>query len=737
MNDKRPDDDEAVEAGRRGSVLSSEFAKFGAGDEEECDAALRRGADDQDVDGAGGYRLDLDLLGEPKPASVGGAGNGGGGMMAMMKKRRQDQDSDEGYDEGGSGSSSSSSSSSSSAASSLQKIPERESWSGKLDFLMSCIGFAVGLGNIWRFPYLCYKNGGGAFLIPYFICLVAGGLPVFFLEISLGQFMQTGPIGAWKICPIMGGIGYATTVITFLMNIYYIIILAWSLYFMFMSFSKQLPWAHCCNSWNTDKCSLGRMFCDVVGTNGSSLPVQSDGGLSGVEGSASQAAVGVLGAAARNASYVASDMVDPAIEFWEKKVLQISDGVDNMGSVIPELALCLFIVWVLVFFALFKGIKVTGKVVYFTATFPYLVLTILLIRGVTLPGAYDGLSFYLLQPNMTKLYNAQVWVDAGTQIFFSYAIALGAMIALGSYNNFYNNCYKDCVIVATINSCTSLYGGIAIFSILGFMAYEQGVPVAEVAERGPGLAFIAYPKAIAMMPSLPQLWSVAFFLMILTLGLGSQIVGVEAFLAAVIDRFPRQLRHRRAHITFAVAVVSFLVGLTMVTNGGMYVFQLFDYYSASGMSLLWVCFFESVTVAWLYGAGRFYDNLEMMLGFRINPWFGICWRYLTPAVTFGILIFSIVKFEPLTYNDYKYPTWALTIGQCMAFASMICIPGTAIGQILFTSGSPRERIIRLIRPILHNYQTPSKYRDRTTVVDLIDGAREVVRTNQFGLEAVP
>ena len=73
----------------------------------------------------------------------------------------------------------------------------------------------------------------------------------------------------------------------------------------------------------------------------------------------------------------------------------------------------------------------------------------------------------------------------------------------------------------------------------------------------------------------------------------------------------------------------------------------------------------------------------------------------------------------------------------MAFASMICIPGAAIGQILFTTGSPRERIIQLIRPILHNYQTPSKYRDRTTVVDLIDGAREVVRTNQFGLEAVP
>ena len=74
----------------------------------------------------------------------------------------------------------------------------------------------------------------------------------------------------------------------------------------------------------------------------------------------------------------------------------------------------------------------------------------------------------------------------------------------------------------------------------------------------------------------------------------------------------------------------------------------------------------------------------------------------------------------------------------MAFASMICIPLTAIGQLLFgASGSPRERMKTLMRPILHNYQTPSKYRDRTTIVDVIDGAREVVRTNEFGLESMP
>jgi hypothetical protein len=143
------------------------------------------------------------------------------------------------------------------------------------------------------------------------------------------------------------------------------------------------------------------------------------------------------------------------------------------------------------------------------------------------------------------------------------------------------------------------------------------------------------------------------------------------------------------------------------------------------MSLLWVCFFEAVTVAWFYGGERFNDNLEMMVGFRISPWFSICWSFLTPAVTLGILVFSIVKFQPLKYNEYQYPAWALAIGQCMAFASMICIPATAIVKVLLTAGTPMERVKSLIRPILHNYQTPSKYRDRTTIIQLSDACEPV------------
>lgn len=87
-----------------------------------------------------------------------------------------------------------------------------------------------------------------------------------------------------------------------------------------------------------------------------------------------------------------------------------------------------------------------------------------------------------------------MWIDAGTQIFFSYAIALGCMTAMGSYNDYHNNFVRDCIFISATNSLTSLYSGFAIFSVLGFMAKEQGVPIAEVAESGPGLVFIAYPK---------------------------------------------------------------------------------------------------------------------------------------------------------------------------------------------------------------------------------------------------
>ncbi|KAM6092531.1 sodium- and chloride-dependent GABA transporter 2 isoform 10-T10 [Theristicus caerulescens] len=539
---------------------------------------------------------------------------------------------------------------------------ERGQWNNKLEYVLSVAGEIIGLGNVWRFPYLCYKNGGGAFFIPYLIFLFTCGIPVFFLETALGQYTSQGGVTAWRrICPLFEGIGYASQVIVVLLNFYYIIVLAWALFYLFSSFTIDLPWGSCDHEWNTGNCM------ELQKAN-STLNVTSENATS------------------------------PVIEFWERRVLKISDGIQHLGSLRWELALCLLLAWIICYFCIWKGVKSTGKVVYFTATFPYLMLVVLLIRGVSLPGASQGILFYLY-PDLSRLGDPQkthqlsvcactlsslyikaalsmmacfppgpavpkapagavplllgagklrrcqgpaedpqlcrhpVWMDAGTQIFFSYAICLGCLTALGSYNKYHNNCYRDCVALCFLNSGTSFVAGFAIFSILGFMAGEQGVPIAEVAESGPGLAFIAYPRAVVMLPFSP-LWACFFFLMVVLLGLDSQFVCVESLVTALVDMYPTIFRkkNRRETLILLVSVLSYLVGLVMLTE--------------------------------------------------------------------ATFLFSLIKYTPLTYNKkYVYPWWGDTLGWLLALSSMVCIPLWIVYKLSTIKGSLRERLRQLTCPL--------------------------------------
>ncbi|XP_035469972.1 sodium- and chloride-dependent GABA transporter 2 isoform X1 [Scophthalmus maximus] len=578
-----------------------------------------------------------------------------------------------------------------------EKMEERGQWGNKMEFILSVAGSIIGLGNMWRFPYLCYKNGGGAFLIPYMIFLFTCGVPVFFLETALGQFTSEGGVTCWrKISPLFEGLGYGTQVIVTLLNFYYIIVLAWGIFYLSYSFSWDLAWSSCNNTWNTGNKRASKK--DDAASRRCLWPVL-------------KIVISILSCSApencvefqkRNYSFnsiATLNATSPVLEFWERRALRISPGIDHMGSLNWDLALCLFIAWVMCYFCIWKGVKSTGKVVYFTATFPYLMLIVLLIRGLTLPGAGIGIQFYLY-PDLGRLADPQVWMDAGTQIFFSYAICLGSLTALGSYNKYNNNCYRDCLALCILNSGTSFVAGFAIFSILGFMAYEQNVPIAEVAESGPGLAFIAYPRAVSMMPY-PPLWAALFFIMIVFLGLDSQFVCVESLVTAIVDMYPAVFRrkNRRELFLLVVSFVSFLMGLIMLMEGGMYVFQLFDYYAASGMCLLFMSIFETVCIAWVYGADRFYDNIEDMIGYRPGPYIKYCWLFFTPATCIGTFAFSLIKYTPLKYNnEYVYPWWGYVIGWLLALSSMVCIPLWMVYKISTTEGTLRERIQLLITP---------------------------------------
>ncbi|XP_072045893.1 sodium- and chloride-dependent taurine transporter-like [Amphiura filiformis] len=577
-----------------------------------------------------------------------------------------------------------------------EHLKPRETWSGKLDFILALIGFSVGFGNVWRFPYLCYKNGGGAFLIPYFICLVVAGIAILILELAIGQYMQSGGITAWNLVPLFKGTGHASIVILILLNTYYNIILAWSLYYLFMSFTAKLPWSHCDNDWNTENC----LHPDIQYNNNKSACAPTPGATdipTTTEPMMTTEVTLCINGTLRNAS----SYTPASVEFWERKILQIhlSEGIDDPGGLNWQMVLSLGLAWVIVYLCIFKGVKSSGKVVYFTAPFPYVLLTILICFSVTLDNAVDGLSYYLT-PDWSRLADSQVWLDATTQIFFSYSLGLGTMMALGSYNKPDRNFFRDGIIFACVNSATSLYAGIAVFSVLGFMAGKQGINIDQVAASGPGLVFIVYPEGVTQMP-IPTLWAILFFLMLLLLGIDSQFVGVEGLVTAFVDLFPHIFRkgYRREMFAAAVCVTCYVAGLSMCTYGGMYLFQIFDYYAASGTSLLWIAFFECVIIGWVYGANRFAEDIKTMNGRKLGRWLQICWVVSGPGFTAAIFFYTLIEYEPLTYNDtYVYPAWGYALGWGMSVASMVQIPLYALYKLLVTNGTFPERWKLLTTP---------------------------------------
>ncbi|KAI8510550.1 Sodium- and chloride-dependent glycine transporter 1 [Branchiostoma belcheri] len=706
-----------------------------------------------------------------------------------------------------------------------------------------------------------WQCGAGAFLVPYIFMLAFAGLPLFYLELAFGQFSSLGPrpdatckrgqpspgiphgilalfvikdrrmfpcfrgkvikinmsqrtifhnettllqtpqtattiqpmgkamahIGrcwavAQDIClgiqkPV--GVGYAMVAISMMVGIYYNVVIAYTLYYLFASFTATLPWLTCNNPWNTDACIQDR---SVVGGNGTNSSLFTNSSLLNT-----------------TVNHTATRPVSASEEYWRNGVLQLSEGFDYPGEVVWYLCLCLLLAWLLVFFCLIKGVQSAGKVVYFTSTFPYIVLTILLIRCSIMDGAIDGIKFYVT-PDFSRLQDAEVglmnsvrtmravdelqlrttvWGDAGIQIFFSLSVAWGGLISMASYNKFSQNCYRDSIIVSVTNCATSIYAGFVIFSILGFMANEMGVDVKDVADKEActllglptlhtrrsnltlkfakslltsklyrhflpsiresissrltrssrsGLAFVTYPEAVARLPISP-LWSALFFFMLLSLGLGTQFAIIQTIVTSIIDEFPERLMSKRMLVTGLVCLVFFLLGIPCITQGGNYMVELMNDWSA-GFSLMIIGLVECIVIAWIYGTENFFRDIEMMIGFRPNRWWWLCWKFLTPAVLlvsikglvhmkppkprFGvsrpnadvvppeaaILLFYLIGIKPAIYGGrLEFPTSGQALGWLMTLTSLVVIPLPGIYYICKAEGTFMERVRSVMKPM--------------------------------------
>uniref|UniRef100_A0A8C5B1F4 Transporter n=1 Tax=Gadus morhua TaxID=8049 RepID=A0A8C5B1F4_GADMO len=538
----------------------------------------------------------------------------------------------------------------------MAKPQERPEWANKAQYLLTCIGFAVGVGNVWRFPYLCQIHGGGAFLIPYLIALVFEGLPLLYLELAIGQRLRMGSIGVWNsISPFLGGVGISSMLVSFLVSLFYNTIVAWVLWYFFNSFQDPLPWSQC--------------------------PLN------------------------QNLTAYNQECVDstPSNYFWYRQTLNITPNVETSGSLQWWMVICLATAWFVVYVCFIRGIETIGKAVYVTVTLPYVVLTIFLVRALTLPGAVDGLK-YLFTPKVAILMNPQVWLDAATQIFFSLSVAFGGLIVFSSYNPSDNDCEKDAVVVGLVNSATSLYASVSVFSILGFKAknnyvsclqsnilaltdrfeigdqnmtldnYEQmlgylnSTRPEEVAQlnlrpcdlqtfldqsaSGTGLAFIVFTEAVIEMPG-SQVWAVLFFVMLFSLGLSTMFGNLEGVLNPLMELnlvpkwMPRWL------FTGIVCLVAFLMSLIFTLGSGNYWLEIFNGYVGS-VPFLIISFFEIVGVVYVYGLKRFSEDIHTMTGRRPNIFWRACWLVISPLY---LLIVFVAYVSVQADKHPNYPAW--------------------------------------------------------------------------------
>ena len=466
-------------------------------------------------------------------------------------------------------------------------MAERERWRSRVSFIMATVGSAVGLGNLWRFPYVCYKNGGGAFLIPYFIALFTAGIPLMILEFSLGhRFQGSAPHSFSSVRRGWEWLGWWALLIGFIITTYYNVVIAWSVDYLFYSF--PLSWG------------------------------------------------------------------DNAKDFFFNRFLKVTPSPLQLGGIRLPILLATLGVWVSIFFIIYRGVERVSKVVLWTVPLPLILLGILIVRGMTLPGAMEGVKFYLT-PDFSKLANPRVWLAAYSQIFFSLSLAFGILIAYSSYLPSEHDINNSAFIISLANCGTSFLAGFAVFPVLGYLAHIRGVPVEEVVAGGPGLAFIAYPTALRLLPFAVQFFSFLFFLLLITLGIDSAFSLVEAGVSGIMDKW----KINRHLGTILICIPGFLISILFTTRAGLLWLDIIDDLMIN-FGLTSVGILQCILVGYVLGAEEMRKYANAVSDFPIGKWWNFCIRVITPIVLTVSIILVLQERIRSPYGGYPLP--ALGIG---------------------------------------------------------------------------
>ncbi len=480
-------------------------------------------------------------------------------------------------------------------------MQERENWKNRQTFIMAAVGSAIGLGNLWRFPFITAQNGGGAFLVPYFIAILTAGIPVMIIEYGLGiRSRKSANVALGAIRPSFRFFGWFAIIGAFIMNVYYCAIMGWSWCYIFDSFSLQ-EWA---STVITSKAHFENQVLGVSAVGGNPF---------------------------------------------------------NFGGFQWHILAGLIATWVVIWFIIKGGVDRVGKVLMYTVLLPVALIIILVIRGLTLPGALTGLNYYL-SPEWGKLADPQVWLAAYGQVFFSLSVGFGTMIAYSSFMPRNSEIPNSAAITSFADCSFSFLAGFAVFSVLGYFAVITNTPVSEMG-GGPGLAFAVYPAALAQLPFWCRLFALLFFCCLLFLGIDSAFSLLETVTAAVIDKFSIS---RNKAVT-AVTVISVVLGLPFATKAGLLWLDIVDHFLANYI----ICFIglvECIIIGYVFGLKKFTAEINKHAEIKLGPMFSIMVLFVAPVVLIISFGLSLIKEFQKPYEGYPVASLVIIGGGTLLFA---------------------------------------------------------------------
>ena len=508
---------------------------------------------------------------------------------------------------------------------------QRSSWKSNFGFLLAAIGSAIGLGNVWRFSYMAHQYGGGAFLVPYLVALLVAGVPIMIIEYGLGHREKgSSPLSFVRIDKKFEWLGWWMPIIAmFGIMLYYSVVIGWCINYFFYSFNL---------SWGGD-------------TQG----------------------------------------------FFFNQFLQLSDSAADIGGVRMPIAAATLFVWIMCWFICYRDIRhgiEKASVIFMPILF--LLTLVLVFWSLFLEGASDAIFNHYLHADWSKINlisadpevrseAGKVWAAAFGQIFFTLSLGFGIMITYASYLPEKTDVGKNAFITCLVNCLYSFVAGFAVFGIVGFMAHSQGVPFEDAIKGGPQLAFVVYPKAISLLPSMNVLFGVIFFLMLVIAGLTSGISLIEAFACAITDKFDWS----RGKVVTFVCVVGFLGSLIFTTRGGLYLLDIADHF-ITNYGLVIGGLLECLIIGWILKASVLRKHISR-LGTIIPPLWDLLVKFITPGILIYLLYLSLAG--DFAENYEGYPTEQLMLYGVGLI--LICLVGALV--LTFVPWKP-EKLKRRHRP---------------------------------------